>query len=109
MPPYMHRPWPKAVSSTHRMNNNEELAHRLISKAIQARVKDSRPTMTLRLAGQRRISSWKPEDRNRIIPMEKPLVAGPCQGTICAMKLGAREANRLNMAKAQQADKQPIR
>jgi hypothetical protein len=39
--------------------------------------------------------------------MDRPETAGPCQGTMRCMKLGAREANRLNMPKAQNAHMPP--
>ena len=39
--------------------------------------------------------------------MDRPETAGPCQGSIWAMKLGAMAANRLNMPKAENAAMQP--
>ena len=41
--------------------------------------------------------------------MEIPLTAGPCQGTILCIKLGAKAANRLNIEKAVKADREAKR
>ncbi len=52
---------------------------------------------------QLRTMNWNADDRNRIIAIDSPLTAGPCQGTISCMKLGASDEYRLNMPKALKA------
>ena len=53
---------------------------------------------------KRRKLNWVSEDKNNTIAIAPPLMAGPCQGKKSAMNEPAKEAYKLNMAKAEKVD-----
>lgn len=107
MPARLHRPWPAAVAITLSANSKAEPAKLLTSSRRLQATRQAKPRMAEPLVGRGRARYWKPAERNRITPMDRPETAGPCQGTMRCMKLGASDANRLNMPKAQNAHMPP--